>query len=71
VHDPFDLMMHLERACQAQVAALAGGAQVVTPSRQVAQKVAAQFARPGRQAPMNAWAALLRMLDREDATYRE
>ena len=67
----FDLMMHLERACQAQVAALAGGAQLVTPSHQVAQKVAAQFARPGRQAPANAWAALMRMLDREDPTYRE
>jgi len=71
VHDAFDLMMHLERACQAQVAALAGGTQLVTPSRQVAQKVAAQFARPGRQAPANAWAALMRMLDREDPTYRE
>jgi hypothetical protein len=35
------------------------------------KKVAAQFARPGRQAPANAWAALLRMLDREDPTYRE
>src|SRR5678815_6054054 len=44
VHDAFDLMIHLERACQAQVAALGGGAQVVTPSHDVARKVAAQFA---------------------------
>jgi ribulose-5-phosphate 4-epimerase/fuculose-1-phosphate aldolase len=71
VHDAFDLMMHLERACQAQVAAASGGAELVMPSRDVARKVAAQFARPGRQAPLNAWTALLRMLDREDPSYRE
>ena len=71
VHDAFDLMMHLERACQAQVAALGGGAQVVMPSHEVARKVAAQFARPGRQAPANAWAALLRVLDRDDPSYRD
>jgi len=71
VHDSFDLMAHLERACQAQVAALAGRADVVMPPPEVARKVAAQFARPGRQAPGNAWAALLRLLDRDDASYRE
>lgn len=71
IHDAFDLMAHLERACQAQVAALAGHAEVVTPPPAVARKVAEQFARPGRQAPANAWAALLRMLDRRDASYRE
>ena len=71
VHDAFDLMMHLERACQAQVAALAGGAELVTPAPDVARKVAAQFSRPGRQAPANAWSALLRMLDRDDPSYRE
>jgi ribulose-5-phosphate 4-epimerase/fuculose-1-phosphate aldolase len=71
VHDAFDVMMHLERACQAQVAALAGGGEVVTPSPEVARKVADQFARPGRQAPVNAWSALLRMLDGQDASYRD
>ena len=71
VHDAFDLMAHLERACQAQVAALAGRADVVMPPPEVARKVAAEFARPGRQAPGNAWAALLRLLDRDDASYRE
>ena len=71
VHDAFDLMMHLERACQAQVAAMAGGAELNLPPPAVARKVAAQFARPGRRAPANAWAALLRMLDRIDPGYRE
>ena len=71
VHDAFDLMIHLERACQAQVAALAGGQELVMPPSAVAEKVAQQFARPGRTAPANAWAALLRMLDRIDASYRD
>jgi ribulose-5-phosphate 4-epimerase/fuculose-1-phosphate aldolase len=71
VHDAFDLMAHLERACQAQVAALAGSADVVMPPPAVARKVAEQIARPGRQAPAQAWAALLRMLDARDASYRE
>lgn len=71
VHDAFDLMIHLERACQAQVAALAGGQALVMPPSVVAEKVARQFARPGRTAPANAWAALLRMLDRSDPGYRD
>ena len=71
VHDAFDLMIHLERACQAQVAALAGGQDLVIPPPTVAEKVARQFVRPGRTAPANAWAALLRMLDRSDPGYRD
>jgi ribulose-5-phosphate 4-epimerase/fuculose-1-phosphate aldolase len=71
VHDAFDLMIHLERACQAQVAALTGGQELVVPPNAVAEKVALQFARPGRTAPANAWAALLRMLDRIDRGYRD
>jgi ribulose-5-phosphate 4-epimerase/fuculose-1-phosphate aldolase len=71
VHDAFDLMIHLERACQAQVAAQAGGRELVMPPPAVAEKVAQQFARPGRTAPANAWAALLRMLDKRDPGYRD
>lgn len=70
VHDAFDRMIYLERACQAQVAAMAGGAELVVPTPEVAAKVARQFARAGRVAPTHAWTALLRMLDRADPTYR-
>ncbi len=70
VHDAFDLMIHLQRACEAQVAALAGGAELSIPAPAVAAKVAAQFARPGRTAPRNAWTALLRMLDKVDPSFR-
>jgi len=66
----FDLMYYLERACQAQVGAMAGGAELVIPPEAVTHKVARQFVRPGRTAPENAWAALLRMLDRTDPSYR-
>jgi len=70
IAEAFDLMYYLERACQAQVAAMAGGAALATPKPAVARKVARQFARPGRTAPDNAWAALLRLLDRNDPTYK-
>jgi ribulose-5-phosphate 4-epimerase/fuculose-1-phosphate aldolase len=70
VAEAFDLIYHLERACQAQVAAMAGGAALSMPKSAVARKVARQFARPGRAAPGNAWSALLRLLDRIDPSYK-
>jgi ribulose-5-phosphate 4-epimerase/fuculose-1-phosphate aldolase len=70
VRDAFDLMYYLERACQAQIGAMAGGAVLNIPPPEVAQKVARQFVRPGRTAPVTSWAAVLRMLDRIDPSYR-
>jgi ribulose-5-phosphate 4-epimerase/fuculose-1-phosphate aldolase len=70
IRDAFDLMYYLERACQAQVGAMAGGAELNIPPPEVAQKVARQFVRPGRTAPVTSWAAVLRMLDRIDPSYR-
>ena len=66
----FDLMYYLERACQAQVGAMGAGAELVIPPAAVAQKVARQFARPGRTAPDTQWAAMLRLLDRTDPSFR-
>jgi ribulose-5-phosphate 4-epimerase/fuculose-1-phosphate aldolase len=70
VAQAFDAMYYLERACGAQVAAMSGGAELNIPPPSVAAKVARQFTRPGRTAPENAWAALLRMLDRADPSFR-
>jgi ribulose-5-phosphate 4-epimerase/fuculose-1-phosphate aldolase len=70
VAEAFDLIYYLERACQAQVGAMAGGAALSIPKQAVARKVARQFARPGRSAPGNAWSALLRLLDRIDPSYK-
>jgi ribulose-5-phosphate 4-epimerase/fuculose-1-phosphate aldolase len=70
VAEAFDRIHYLERACQAQVGAMAGGVPLTIPKPAVARKVARQFARPGRTAPGNAWSALLRLVDRLDPSYK-
>src|SRR5690606_35460063 len=50
VAQAFDLMYYLERACQTQVQALAGGARVRIAAPEVAAKVAHQFANLGYKA---------------------
>jgi ribulose-5-phosphate 4-epimerase/fuculose-1-phosphate aldolase len=70
-------MFYLERACQIQVDAMAGGAPLVTPSPQVCDHTARQFvgdcgdddyANTG--ASSLAWDALLRLLDRVAPDYK-
>ena len=71
VREAFDFMYYLERACQIQIAALAGGTPVIMPTLEVAQKVANSFDRPGYQEKKGEWRALIRMLDRMDPSYKE
>ena len=71
VAQAFDLMYYLERACQTQVAALAGGAKLRIPPHEVAAKVAHQFANLAYKARMPDWIALRRMLDRTEPDYRQ
>ena len=71
VREAFDFMYYLERACQIQIAALAGGTPVIMPTPEVAQKVANSFERPGYQEKKGEWRALIRMLDRMDPSYKE
>lgn len=71
VREAFDFMYYLERACQIQIAALAGGTSVIMPTPEVAQKVANSFDRPGYQEKKGEWRALIRMLDRMDPSYKE
>jgi ribulose-5-phosphate 4-epimerase/fuculose-1-phosphate aldolase len=70
VRQAFDYMYYLERACQAQISALAGGAKVRILPPEIAQKVARQFERPGYQEKKGEWRALLRMLDKMDPSYK-
>lgn len=70
VREAVDYMYYLERACQAQIAAMAGGAKLVVPSKEIAEKVAAQFNRPGYQEKKGEWRALLRTLDKADPSYK-
>ncbi len=68
VREAFDLMFYLERACQAQIAALAGGAAVRECSNAVAGKVARQFLEPDGS-ELHDWPALMRLLNRLGASY--
>jgi ribulose-5-phosphate 4-epimerase/fuculose-1-phosphate aldolase len=49
IREAFDYMYYLERACQIQIAALAGGSKLIIPSQEIAEGVAKSFSRPGYQ----------------------
>ena len=62
--EAFHEIYFLERACQAQVQAMAGGAALVMPSEDVRMRVAAQFSRDESEEIRNtAWRAALRLID--------
>jgi ribulose-5-phosphate 4-epimerase/fuculose-1-phosphate aldolase len=71
IPETFDLMYYLERACQTQIAAMAGGAKLRIPAAAVAEKTAAQFKALPYKARRPEWKALLRLLDRTDASYKQ
>jgi ribulose-5-phosphate 4-epimerase/fuculose-1-phosphate aldolase len=71
VPEAFSIMHHLEKACQAQLAAMATGDKLVTPPEAVSRKTAGQgFGSP--EAPFGEieWPAMLRRLDRIDRSFR-
>ena len=70
IAEAFTLMHYLERTCEIQIAAQAGGAPVLPP-----KSVVARTAATGQETGDVEWArigfeALLRRLDREDSSYR-
>jgi ribulose-5-phosphate 4-epimerase/fuculose-1-phosphate aldolase len=71
IPEAFSLMFYLERACEVQVAALAGGSELIIPSPEVCEKTAIQN-QMENDAPCGdrEWEAHIRMLDREDQSYR-
>lgn len=70
VREAVDYMYYLERACAAQIAAMAGGAKLVIPSKEIQDGVARSFERPGYQEKKGEWRALLRTLDKTDPSYK-
>lgn len=72
IPDAWSQIYYLERACQAQVAALAGGAKLVLPPENVRLKTAAQFAPKNPPSPhINlAWEASLRLIENDPISYR-
>ena len=70
IPETFDYMYYLERACQTQINALAGGAKLRIPAPAVAEKVAAQFKALPYKPQRPEWKAHLRMLDKMDPSYK-
>jgi len=66
----FDLMYYLERACQTQVNALAGGAKLRMPPAEVADHTARQFKALPYKQKNTEWKAHLRLLDKMDGSFR-
>jgi ribulose-5-phosphate 4-epimerase/fuculose-1-phosphate aldolase len=69
IREAFERLYYLERACEAQVRAQSGGAELIECSDEIAEKVAQTLDRPGRSARDNDWPALKRLLDRIDPSY--
>lgn len=71
VPEAFSILHHLERACQAQLAAMATGAALNIPPEEVSRKTAALgFGSEGAPFGEVEWPAMLRRLDRLDESYR-
>ncbi len=67
----FSNIWRLELACQAQVAALSCGTDIILPPSEVIERTAHLY-KPNVRRPWGVleWPALLRMLDRRDDSYR-
>jgi ribulose-5-phosphate 4-epimerase/fuculose-1-phosphate aldolase len=71
VAEAFSILHHLEKACQAQLAAMATGAKLVFPPEEVSRNTAAQgFGSKGAPFGEVEWPAMLRRLDRIDSSYQ-
>ncbi len=70
VAEAFHEIHFLERACQAQVQALAGGGKLVYPSEQVCRHTAEQFARDdAAQIISLSWNAALTLIEHQRESY--
>jgi ribulose-5-phosphate 4-epimerase/fuculose-1-phosphate aldolase len=71
IPEAYSAIYYLERACQAQVAALAGGAELIYPPEAVRQHTAAQFNVDGDLAFYDfTWKSALRLIDSDLPDYR-
>ena len=66
----FNWIYFLERACQAQVAALAGGAKVITPPNDICETSEKQANRSFAPHEDLAWEACLRLIENDAVDYR-
>ena len=71
IPEAFILMYYLERSCEVQILAQSSGDKIVVPPQAVCEKSAAQQDLDIENLGELQWPALLRMLDREDPSYRD
>jgi len=72
IAEAFTLMHNLERTCEIQIAALAGGSELALPPQEVIDRTVATAQGVGDPAFSEAgFQALVRQLDRTDPSYRE
>jgi len=67
----FVTMFFLERACQMQIAAQAGGAELIMPSPEAQKQVRAASEKSFSSSGSIEWPGLIRLLDREDPSYKD
>ena len=65
----FTIMYYLEKACAAQIAAQAGGGELLELSAEVAEHTGQQFDKGGHTGRERPWPSLIRMLDRMGSDY--
>ncbi len=71
IPEAFSNIYYLERACQAQVAALSGGSELVIPSDEVCRHTADQFNREEALEHYEfMWESCLRLIDSDKPDYR-
>ena len=71
IPEAFNQIYYLERACQAQIMAMAGGSDLVFPPEEVRLHTAAQFQREGVLEHYEmAWQASLRLIENDKPDYR-
>jgi len=71
VAEAFYLMWRLEKACRAQLKAMACGAELVLPDAEVARKTSEVYARSSEMISEFAWPGFVRRLDRLNPGYAD
>lgn len=69
ISEAFRRIFYLEKSCEAQIKALAGGAEVIIPSREVCEYAVSQFKDLAKKNALE-WPGLLRILDRKGSNYK-
>jgi ribulose-5-phosphate 4-epimerase/fuculose-1-phosphate aldolase len=66
----FSFLSHLEKALEAQLYAMSTGAEINIPSKEVSEITSQRVFSDASPIGRNDWPALLRLLDRKDASFR-